>query len=63
MNRFIPQNKLSKKAKRALYNSRRSFWVRSPVTRCPPKPGTYDRNKVRNDTRQVIDSAAFSSSM
>lgn len=46
MERFIPYDKLSKKAKRAVNNMRRRSWGDlDPTTRKPPNPRAYDRQK------------------
>ena len=47
MKSFVPYEKLSKKARRALDAEKRRTWGFSPVTRSPGKPGAYDRNKTR----------------
>lgn len=47
-NRFIPKEKLSKKAKRELARAQRQTWGDvNPVTRKPPNPKAYVRNKPR----------------
>jgi hypothetical protein len=46
MQNFVPKEKLSKKAKRALNNARRTTWgALNPVTRKPQNPKAYDRKK------------------
>ena len=48
MERFIPKNKLSKKAKKALNSAQRQTWgCLNPVTRRPENPKAYNRKKVR----------------
>ena len=48
MNNFIPYEKLSKKEKRELDNSRRGTWGElNPVTRRPVPAKAYNRNKAR----------------
>ena len=48
MEKFIPYEKLSKKAKRALDAKRRGSWgALSPVTRRTENPKAYDRQKAR----------------
>ena len=47
MTKFIPYEKLSKKAKRAQDARGRTIWSRSPVTRKPADPKAYDRKKYR----------------
>ena len=48
MEKFIPRDKLSKKARRALDTAQRRGWgPLNPVTRKSPNPKAYDRNKAR----------------
>ena len=47
MTKFVPRAKLSKRAKRELDLKQRTLWQINPVTRRPPNPQAYDRNKVR----------------
>ncbi len=48
MKKFIPYEKLSKKARRELDGRRRGSWgALSPLTRRPPDPKAYDRKKTR----------------
>ena len=48
MNNFIPYEKLSKKKKRELDNSRRGTWGElNPVTRRPVPAKAYNRSKAR----------------
>ena len=47
MERFVPYGKLSKKKKRELDAKKRGTWAISPVTRVPPNPRAYNRNKAR----------------
>ena len=48
MNNFIPYEKLSKKKKRELDNSRRGTWGElNPVTRRPAPTKAYNRSKAR----------------
>ena len=47
MEKFIPYAKLSKKKKRELDARRCSTWAISPVTRKPPNPRAYNRNKAQ----------------
>lgn len=47
MEKFVPREKLSKKARKALDNSRRRTWGSlSPVTRRSKNPKAYKRKKV-----------------
>ena len=48
MDKFIPKEKLSKKAKRELARAQRQTWGDiNPVTRRPPNPKAYVRKKPR----------------
>ena len=47
MEKFIPYEKLSKKKKRELNESRRTLWAISPVTRRPENPKAYNRKKAQ----------------
>lgn len=48
MNNFIPYEKLSKKKKRELDNSRRGTWGDlNPVTRRPAPAKAYNKSKAR----------------
>ena len=47
MEKFIPYEKLSKKKKRELDESRRTLWAISPVTRRPENPKAYNRKKAQ----------------
>ena len=48
MQKFIPYEKLSKKKKREIDAAKRTTWgALNPVTRRPPKPRAYDRQKAR----------------
>ena len=47
MEKFIPYEKLSKKKKRELNESRRTRWTISPVTRRPENPKAYNRKKAQ----------------
>lgn len=58
MEKFIPYEKLSKKAKRELDARRRKDWGGiSPVTRKPENPKAYNRAKARK--RQDAGGRAF----
>jgi hypothetical protein len=51
MEKFIPREKLSKRAQNALNAKKRRTWgAISPVTRKPNNPKAYDRNKTRRWT-------------
>lgn len=46
--KFTPFEKLSKKKKAELNKEKRASWNGfNPVTRTPPNPKVYDRNKVK----------------
>lgn len=58
MEKFIPYDKLSKKARRELDARRRGTWGGlSPVTRKPPNPKAYDRNKAKRRKYDDSDSS------
>ena len=61
MEKFIPYDKLSKKAKRERDARRRGTWGGlSPVTRKPPNPKAYDRNKAKRRKYDDFDSSPCS---
>lgn len=45
--KFVPYEKLSKKAKRELDDRRRETWGMSPVTRKPENSKAYNRAKEK----------------
>jgi len=47
--KYVPRNKLSKKAKRQEDLKHRKVWGISPVTRKPPNPKIYKRKKNVNE--------------
>lgn len=49
MTKFVPREKLSKKARRELNLKQRILWQINPITRRPPNPRVYDRNKIRRE--------------
>ena len=58
MEKFVPYEKLSKKAKREMDAKRRRDWGgMSPVTRKPENPKAYNRAKARK--RQDAGDRAF----
>ena len=58
MEKFIPYGKLSKKARRELDARRRGTWGGlNPVTRKPPNPKAYDRNKAKRRKYDDSDSS------
>ena len=61
MEKFIPYDKLSKKAKRELDARRRGTWGGlNPVTRKPPNPKAYDRNRAKRRKYDDSDSSPCS---
>lgn len=47
MKKFIPEEKLGKKARRELNRAKRGGWGGiNPVTRKPPNPRSYNRKKA-----------------
>ncbi|MBR6705339.1 MAG: hypothetical protein IKI84_01485 [Clostridia bacterium] len=46
MDRFVPREKMSKKARRALDRERRVSWSFSPVTRKAESKKRYDRKRL-----------------
>ncbi len=60
MEKYVPYGKLSKKKRRELNAKKRGIWGGlSPVTRKPPNPRAYKRNKRKWDTEDPT-SAYFS---
>ena len=53
--KFVSENKLSKKARKELNNSRRGSWDGvNPVTRIvPDKKNAYNRSRAKRDTRAL----------
>lgn len=47
MEKFIPKQKLSKKAQQELNRAKRKSWAMNPVTRKPENPKVYNRRKVQ----------------
>ena len=59
MNKHIPYEKLSKKAKKAIDARQRGSWGGlNPITRRTPNPKAYQRSKARN-WRNDSNSALF----
>lgn len=59
MNRFIPKNKLSKKAKRAFDQAQRNIWPISPVTRKAQSKKAYNRKKTRQERDDSFPNGSF----
>ena len=57
--RFIPKEKLSKKARRELNAARRTLWVVSPIPKKVESKKVYNRKKSarlhREDTGRIFD--------
>ena len=57
--RFIPKEKLSKKARRELNAARRTLWVVSPISKKVESKKVYNRKKsarlYREDTGRIFD--------
>ena len=57
--RFIPKEKLSKKARRELIAARRTLWVVSPISKKVESKKVYNRKKsaqlYREDTGRIFD--------
>ena len=61
MEKFIPYEKLSKKARREQDARRRGTWGGlNPVTRKPPNPKAYDRNRAKRRKYDDSDSSPCS---
>lgn len=55
MKKFIPYEKLSKKEKRKLDQSRRQTWgPLNPITRKPTNSKAYNRNKFRGQNYESV---------
>ena len=52
MTRFIPKDKLGKKARKALDKKKRVFWPVSPVTKKVESRKRYDRHKMARENRE-----------
>lgn len=53
--KFIPFEKLSKKEKAKRNKKQRKVWTMNSITRCPPPPQAYDRNKAKRDARKDVE--------
>ena len=52
MEQMVPLKKRSKKAQKAYYNKQRGSWYGlDPVTRTVPNGRAYDRNRIKQATR------------
>ena len=63
MRHFVAREKLAKKARRELDLKQRTTWTLNPVTRCPPAPKAYNRNKTRREARNLTHFEPCSSYM
>ena len=61
MNRFVPREKMGKKARRALDAKQRRTWPFPPVTKMVESQKKYRRNKEKHDLR-LTESCFFISS-
>ena len=59
MKRFVPEEKMSKRARKDLHRKRRRTWAISPVTRKPDNPKAYKRKKVQPDDDDFIKRLNF----
>lgn len=48
MKKFVPKDKLSKKARKILNQKQRKTWAINPVTRKPANPKAYNRKKAQH---------------
>lgn len=46
MTKFVAENKMSKKARKELYNARRVTWGFAPVTRTKDSRKVYNRKRL-----------------
>ena len=53
MNRFIPREKLGKKARKALDSQRRATWSFSPATRKVESKKRYNRKTHESEEREI----------
>ena len=54
MNRFIPREKLGKKARKALDAQRRASWSFSPATRKVESKKRYNRKTHESEARDIV---------
>lgn len=61
MKKYVPIEKMSKKAQKALHQSRRTTWGElNPVTRRPENPAAYQRSKSRRqEGKYILDDGIF----
>lgn len=54
MNKWVSPDKMSRKKARMLNVRRRNVWSINPVTRCPPNPRAYNRNKTKKEAYILV---------
>ena len=54
MNRFVPREKLGKKARKALDAQRRATWSFSPTTRKVENKKRYNRKTHEREEREIV---------
>ncbi len=59
MARFVPEGKLSKKARKELNRQRRVTWAFSPVTKTIESRKLYNRRKNSHDCREDYGMGVF----
>ncbi len=59
MERFVPREKMSKRARREMDAQRRTTWDVQPVTRRIESKKAYDRNRARRMQRDELSGADF----
>lgn len=60
MEKFIPKEKMSKKARRALEQARRNTWgAVNPITRRVENKKAYNRKKVRMERNDFFHAEPF----
>ena len=56
MRQIVPLKKQSKRAQRAFHSKRRGNWCGvNPVARTVPSGKVYDRNRVKRESRDIVD--------
>lgn len=53
--KFVPYEKMSKKAKKEFNKRKRVMWMMNPVTRKPAKPSAYNRAKIKKENSCNVD--------
>ncbi len=57
MRKFIPEEKMSKKARKALNDQRRTLWDVPPVTKTVESKKRYDRKRKQHMDRRDLGAA------